>query len=143
MDVELLKTVARQRLVAIQDEFDFGDGRRVQIALPITSSSAKRLWNALVEVYDELGFATASTDDEVFRSLVLLGRMGFGIFGIFRFSVGTVLGVLGCACSGMNGRACGVFFRLRDGCWSSARSGGAGPSGLDGLIVAGVRSGPC
>jgi len=138
VDVELLKTVARQRLVAIQDEFDFGDGRPVQIALPITSSSAKRLWNALVEVYDELGFATASTDDEVFRSLVLLGRMGFGIF---RFSAGTVLGVLGCACSGMNGRACGVFFRLRDGCWSSARSGGAGPSGLDGLIVAGVRSG--
>ena len=74
MDVELLKTVARQQLVAIQDEFDFGDGRPVQIALPITSSSAKRLWNALVEVYDELGLATASADDEVFRSLVLPGR---------------------------------------------------------------------
>ena len=43
MDVELLKTVARQRLVAIQDELDFGDGRPVQVALPITSSSAKRL----------------------------------------------------------------------------------------------------
>ena len=48
MDVELLKTVDRQRLVAIQDELDFGDGRPVQVALPITSSSAKRLWNALV-----------------------------------------------------------------------------------------------
>ena len=93
----MLKTVARQQLVAIQDEFDFGDGRPVQIALPITSSSAKRLWNALVEVYDELGFATASTDDEVFRSLVLLERMGFGSSGsvLARSSVSWAVRALG------------------------------------------------
>ena len=58
VDVELLKTVAGQRLVAGRDELDFGDGQPVQVALPIISSSAKRLWDGLCGVYDQLGFST-------------------------------------------------------------------------------------
>jgi hypothetical protein len=58
VDVELLKTVARQRLIAGQDELDFGDRQPVQVALPIISSSAKRLWDGLCEVYDQLGFSS-------------------------------------------------------------------------------------
>mgnify|MGYP001014468483 FL=1 len=56
VDVELLKT--GQRLVAGQDELDFGDGQPVQIALPIISSSAKGLWDGLCGIYDQFGFGS-------------------------------------------------------------------------------------
>ncbi len=71
VDVELLKTAAKQRLVANQDELDFGDGQAAQVALPITATSSKRLWDALCGVFADLGFGTASGGDDVFRALVL------------------------------------------------------------------------
>ena len=70
-EVELLKAAARQRLHVGQDTLDFGDGRPVSEALPITSTQSKHLWDALCRVYDRLGFAVAADGDEVFRSLVL------------------------------------------------------------------------
>src|SRR5438874_3191009 len=73
-ELELLKTVARQRLVAGQDELDLslrpaeptGHG-----PLPITSSRMGHLWDALSHAYDVVGFERAAGGDEVFRQLVL------------------------------------------------------------------------
>ena len=74
-DVEVLKAVARQRMIAAdQDEFDFGDGRPRRRALPIRRSRAEHLWNALSVGFERLGFDTASGGDEVFKQLVL-GRL--------------------------------------------------------------------
>ena len=74
-DVEVLKAVARQRMIAAgQGEFDFGDGRPRRRALPIRRSRAEHLWNALSVGFERLGFDTASGGDEVFKQLVL-GRL--------------------------------------------------------------------
>jgi Transposase DDE domain len=70
-EVELLKAVARQRLHANQDSFDFGDGRPEGEALPITSTRSRHLWDALCLAYTRLGFDTACGHDEVFQALVL------------------------------------------------------------------------
>jgi hypothetical protein len=75
-DVELLKAVTRQRLAAGQQELDLrlpdspangGD------PLPITSTRARHLLDALGRGYDALGFAVAAERDEVFKALVLAG----------------------------------------------------------------------
>ena len=80
VQVELLKAVARQRLVAGQDELDLGVGvgRAVPDAaalggapLPITASRMGRLWDALDHAYTLLGFDAATAGDGVFRDLVL------------------------------------------------------------------------
>lgn len=73
-DLELLKAVARQRLAAGQGELDLrlpdspanGGG-----PLPITSSRAGHLLDALGRAYDALGFPAAAERDEVFKALVL------------------------------------------------------------------------
>jgi hypothetical protein len=70
-EVEALKAVARQRLHANQDSFDFGDGRPEGEALPITSTRSRHLWDALCLAYTGLGLDTACTHDEVFQALVL------------------------------------------------------------------------
>lgn len=70
-EVEALKAVARQRLHANQDSFDFGDGRPEGEALPITSTRSRHLWDALCLAYTGLGFDTACGHDEVFQALVL------------------------------------------------------------------------
>jgi hypothetical protein len=70
-EVEALKAVARQRLHANQDSFDFGDGRPEGEALPITSTRSRHLWDALCLAYTGLGLDTACAHDEVFQALVL------------------------------------------------------------------------
>ena len=73
VELELLKTVARQRLAAGQGELDLGlDAPPVAGGpLPITASCMGHLWDALAAVYERLGFAAAADGDEVFRQLVL------------------------------------------------------------------------
>jgi Transposase DDE domain len=73
VELELLKTVARQRLVAGQGELDLGLDAPAEAGrpLPITTSRMGHLWDALATVYDRLGFADAADGDEVFRQLVL------------------------------------------------------------------------
>ena len=74
-DVEVLKAVARQRMIAAgQDELDFGDGRPRRRALTILASRAEHLWNALSAGFEQLGFDAACDGDEVFKQLVL-GRL--------------------------------------------------------------------
>jgi len=72
-ELELLKTVGRQRLAAGQGELDLGVRAPVKVGgpLPITASRMGHLWDALSSAYDVLGFAKASDGDEVFRQLVL------------------------------------------------------------------------
>lgn len=72
-DLELLKAAARQRIAAGQGELDLRlqPGDAPGAPLPITSSRMAHLWDALVHVYDVLGFAAATGGDEVFRDLVL------------------------------------------------------------------------
>jgi hypothetical protein len=73
-DLEVLKAVARQRLAAGQGELDLrlpdgpanGGG-----PLPITSTRAGHLLDALGRGYDVLGLAAAAEHDEVFKALVL------------------------------------------------------------------------
>lgn len=73
-DLEVLKAVARQRMAAGQGELDLrlpdGPANRGE-ALPITSTRAGRLLDALGRGYDALGFAAAAGHDEVFKALVL------------------------------------------------------------------------
>jgi len=73
VELELLKTVARQRLAAGQGEFDLGLDASAEAggALPITASRMGHMWEALSRAYDWLGFADAAGADEVFRQLVL------------------------------------------------------------------------
>jgi Transposase DDE domain len=73
VELELLKTVARQRLAAGQGELDLGlDAPPAGGGpLPITASRMGHLWDALGRAYDWLGFADAAEGDEVFRQLVL------------------------------------------------------------------------
>ena len=70
-EVEVLKAVARQRLSANQDSFDFGDGRPAAATLPIRSTRCQHLWEALGRAYRVLGFDAAAGHDEVFQALVL------------------------------------------------------------------------
>jgi hypothetical protein len=62
VELEMLKTVARQRL----DTAPEAGG-----PLPITSVRVGRLWEALACAYGRLGFEEAAGRDEVFRQLVL------------------------------------------------------------------------
>lgn len=66
-----LKAAAAQRLAADQAELDLGvAGRPGSEPLPITSTRAAHLWDALCEVYRVLGFTEAAGGDDVFRQLV-------------------------------------------------------------------------
>ena len=66
-----LKAVAAQRLAVGQAELDLGvAGRPGSEPLPITSTRAAHLWDALCRAYDVLGFDRATGGDEVFRQLV-------------------------------------------------------------------------
>lgn len=69
-EVEVLKTVARQRLHANQDTLDFDDGQLSDAEAPIVASQAKHLWEALATAYQVLGLDWAC-GDEVFQQLVL------------------------------------------------------------------------
>jgi hypothetical protein len=76
IELEVLTAVARQRLAAGQGELDLGltpvdPARRGGGPLPITSSRMSYLWDALMRVYQVLGFEQAAGRDEVFRDLVL------------------------------------------------------------------------
>lgn len=73
VELELLKTVARQRLVAGQEELDLGLDRAPEAGepLPITASRMGHLWDALGCAYDALGFEVAAGGDQVFRQLAL------------------------------------------------------------------------
>src|SRR3954453_12815412 len=75
-ELELLKAVARQRLVAGQSELDLGlvgaaGHARAGGPLPITSSRMGHLWDALEHGYRVLGFERAAGGAEAFRDLVL------------------------------------------------------------------------
>ena len=69
-EVEVLKTVAQQRLHVDQDTLDFDDGQLGDNEAPIVSSQARHLWETLSTAYRVLGLDRAC-DDEVFRQLVL------------------------------------------------------------------------
>jgi hypothetical protein len=73
VELELLKTVARQRIAAGQGELDLGLVAPPEAGgpLPITASRMGHLWDALAQVYAALGFEAAADGDEVFRQLVL------------------------------------------------------------------------
>jgi hypothetical protein len=73
VELELLKTVARQRLAAGQGELDLGMDVPPEAGgpLPITAARMGHLWDALSLAYDVLGFDAAAGGDEVFRQLVL------------------------------------------------------------------------
>jgi hypothetical protein len=68
--VEVLKTVARQRLHTDQDTVDFDDGQLGDSEAPILASQARHLWETLSAAYRVLGLNRAC-DDEVFQQLVL------------------------------------------------------------------------
>jgi len=69
-EVEVLKTVAQQRLHSHQDTLDFGDGQLEAAEAPIVSSRAKHLWDTLAAAYRVLKLDQACPD-EVFFQLVL------------------------------------------------------------------------
>jgi hypothetical protein len=73
VDLELLKTVARQRLAAGQGQLDLGVDPPAEAGgpLPITAARMGHLWDALCTAYDAIGFGQAAGGDEVFRHLVL------------------------------------------------------------------------
>jgi hypothetical protein len=73
VELELLKTVARQRIAAGQGELDLRLAAPPEAGgpLPITASRMGHLWDALAQVYEVLGFGAAADGDEVFRQLVL------------------------------------------------------------------------
>src|SRR5271166_2582370 len=67
-----LKAAASERLATGQAVLDLGLAERsASEPLPITSSRAGHLWDALCRAYEVLGFNTAAGGDEVFRDLVL------------------------------------------------------------------------
>lgn len=73
-EVERLKLVARQQIreaAPLQDELDFGDGLPRRGALPILSSRAGHLWDALSAGYAAVGLDRSAGGDEVFKQLVL------------------------------------------------------------------------
>jgi hypothetical protein len=69
--VEILKTIARQRMHANQEALDFDNGQPVGEEAPIVSSRAKHLWEVLCTGYGVLGLDRACGEDEVFRLLAL------------------------------------------------------------------------
>lgn len=70
--VAALKAAAAQRLAAGQAQLDLGLAARSEFEpLPITSSKAAQLWDALCCAYEILGFDEAAGGDEAFRQLVL------------------------------------------------------------------------
>jgi Transposase DDE domain len=69
-EVEVLKTIARQRLHANQDPLDFDDGQAGEEEAPILASQARHLWDTLGTAYRVLGLDRACPD-EVFAQLVL------------------------------------------------------------------------
>jgi hypothetical protein len=72
VELELLKTVARQRLAAGQGELDLGlDTAAPGGPLPITASRMSCLLDALQHAYRALGLDQAAGGDEVFAGLVL------------------------------------------------------------------------
>jgi Transposase DDE domain len=73
VELELLKTVARQRIAAGQGELDLRLAAPPEAGgpLPITASRMGHLWDALAQVYEVLGFDAAADGDEVFQQLVL------------------------------------------------------------------------
>jgi len=73
VELELLKTVARQRMLAGQGELDLGlqPPARLGGPLPITSSRMSHLGDALAAVYSALGFPAVTGQDAVFAALVL------------------------------------------------------------------------
>jgi hypothetical protein len=73
VELELLKTVARQRLAAGQVELDLGLGPSSGGPLPILGSRMATLVDALGHAYRVLGFEDATGADEVFAQLVLAG----------------------------------------------------------------------
>lgn len=70
-EVEVLKTVARQRMHANQDTLDLDDGRLGDDEAPIVSSQARHLWEVLSTAYQVLGLDRACGGDEVFKLLTL------------------------------------------------------------------------
>jgi len=73
-EVERLKLIARQQIreaAPLQDELDFGDGLPRRGALPILSSRAAHLWDALSTAYSAVGLDRSAGGDEVFKQLVL------------------------------------------------------------------------
>ena len=67
-----LKAAAAQRLAAGQAQLDLGLAVRSESEpLPITSSKAAQMWDALCCAYDVLGFDEVTGGDEAFRQLVL------------------------------------------------------------------------
>ena len=67
-----LKAAAAQRLAAGQAELDLGVVERsASEPLPITSSRAAHLWEALCRACEVLGFDRAAGADELFHQLVL------------------------------------------------------------------------
>ena len=69
-EVEVLKTIARQRLHANQDPLDFDDGQPGEEEAPILASQARHLWDTLGTAYRVPGLDQACPD-EVFAQLVL------------------------------------------------------------------------
>jgi hypothetical protein len=70
--VAALKAAAAQRLAAGQAQLDLGLAVRSESEpLPITSSKAAQMWDALCCAYDVLGFDEVTGGDEAFRQLVL------------------------------------------------------------------------
>ena len=70
-DLEVLKTVGRQRLHANQDTLDLDDGRVGDDEAPIVSSQARHLWEVLGTAYQLMGLDHACGGDEVFKLLTL------------------------------------------------------------------------
>lgn len=71
-EVAVLKAAAAQRLAAGQQVLDLGvAGSAGTEPLPITSSRAAHLWEALCTAYRVLGFESATKGDTVFRDLTL------------------------------------------------------------------------
>jgi hypothetical protein len=73
--LELLRAVAAQRLLAGQQELDLGlsdegAAARRGAPLPITASRMGHLWDALAHAYAVLGLDVARRHDEVFAQLV-------------------------------------------------------------------------
>lgn len=70
-EVEVLRTVARQRLNANQDGFDFDDGQLPDEEAALVASQARHLWEVLTTAFQVLKFDHACQDDEVFQLLTL------------------------------------------------------------------------
>lgn len=68
-----LRSLARQRLAAGQDELDLGldDSLPAGVPLAITGTRTKHLWDALCRGFEVLGLAEPAGGVEVFRQLVL------------------------------------------------------------------------